>query len=136
MNFRDMMKDYMKRMELERQLKEATLKVARKGEPMDPEMLNPARKRQQAQLSEEEKERRLLLAKQWTRHKMAEHKTDLITLQGIMNSRAKALRELRKVSFSLYVQALDLRTNLFPFERVGPTATPPVPGYAPPELQD
>ena len=42
---REEMKDRMKRLELEKQLEEAVLKVAKQGEPMDPEMLNPARKR-------------------------------------------------------------------------------------------
>ena len=39
------MRDRMKRLELEKQLEEAVLRVAKKGEPMDPEMLNPIRKR-------------------------------------------------------------------------------------------
>ena len=51
-----------------------------------------------------------------------------------MNSRKKAL--LKKVSVPLYEQALELRTDLFPFEQVGPTDTPSVPDYAPPELQE
>ena len=44
------MKDKMKRLELEKQLEEAVLRVAKQGEPMDPEMLNPLRKRPQAKV--------------------------------------------------------------------------------------
>lgn len=51
----------------------------------------------------------------------------------MIKSRTRALDELRKVSLSLYQQALDLRTDLFPFNRTGPTTTPPLPGYIPPE---
>ena len=42
---REEMRDRMKRLELEKQLEEAVLRIAKQGEPMDPEMLNPARKR-------------------------------------------------------------------------------------------
>ena len=49
---------------------------------LDPEMLNPARKRQPVQLTEEQKEQRVLLTKQWTRYRAAEHKKDLIITQG------------------------------------------------------
>ena len=42
---REEMRDRMKRLELEQRLEEAVLRIAKQGEPMDPEMLNPARKR-------------------------------------------------------------------------------------------
>ena len=129
---REMIKEYMKRMELQKELEEATIRVAKKGEPMDPEMLNPARKRPPVELSDEEKEQKILLVKRWTRYNMEEHKAQLQQLQGMMDSRRRALRELKKVSLPLYQQALDLRTNLFPFEWTGPPATPPLPGYDPP----
>ena len=67
---------------------------------------------------------------------MAKHNEQLQHLQVLMNCRVRALRELRKVSTELYCQALNLQTNLFPFERIGPTETPPLQGYQPPELQD
>ncbi len=51
-------------------------------------------------------------------------------------ARNKALNELRKVSVPLYIKALETRTDLFPFERIGPMATPPLVGYQPPELDD
>ena len=130
------MRDVVKRIELEKQLIAATMNVARKGESMDPEMLNPARKRPRVELTEEQKEERVLMTKQWTRHRLAEHGKDLNYLHGMMNSRKKALHELKKVSIPLYEQALELRTDLFPLQYVGPTATPPVPGYEPPELHE
>ena len=44
------MKDYIKGLELEKQAEEAVMKVAKQGEPLDPEMLNPARKRQRLEV--------------------------------------------------------------------------------------
>ena len=50
--------------------------------------------------------------------------------------RHRALNELQKVSLPLYIKALDTRNDIFPFEREGPTSTPPVVEYQPPELED
>ena len=47
---REAMKDYIKGLELEKQAEEAVMKVAKQGEPLDPEMLNPARKRQRLEV--------------------------------------------------------------------------------------
>ena len=132
---REMMKEYMKRTEMEKLTQHIAMKAAKKGEPLDPEMLNPARKRPPLSVSEEEKERRFLLVKEWSRDRMEKHKRDLQFLQGVLRSREKALRELRKVSPRLYLQALELNPKLFPFERQGPTATLPIPSYQPPELE-
>ena len=88
----------MKRLELEKQLEEAVFKVAKQGEPMDPEMLNPARKRplpkvhwnesfncvyewpyvynvciHPLQLTEDEREQEFLLVKEWSRYTMKKH---------------------------------------------------------------
>lgn len=45
------MKEYLKALELRKQAEEAIMKVAKRGEPLDPEMLNPARKRDPYQVS-------------------------------------------------------------------------------------
>ena len=132
---REMMKEYMKKIEMEQLAQHIAMKAAKKGDPLDPEMLNPARKRSRPSVSEEERERRYLLVKEWTRDRMEKHKRDLQFLQGALRSREKALRELRKVSPWLYLQALEPNPKLFPFERQGPTATLPIPDYEPPELE-
>ena len=51
------MKELMKKAEVQRQLQEAVLRIAKKGEPLDPEMLNPARKRPSIEVRERERER-------------------------------------------------------------------------------
>lgn len=51
-------------------------------------------------------------------------------------ARNRALNELRKTSHSLFLKALETRTDLFPFERAGPTETMPLTEYQPPELED
>ncbi len=133
---REMLKDYVKRLELEELQRSAALKAASRGEPLDPEMLNPARLRERPAVPREEAERRYLLVKEWSRYRMAKHIEELKFIQGAVRSREKALRELQKVSFPLYRRALELNPKLLPFECRGPTATPPLPGYEPPELAD
>ena len=130
---REMMRDHFKKMEMEKLKLAAALKAAKKGEPLDPEMLNPARKREKVAISEEEKEQRYLLVKEWSKYKMEQHKQELQHLQNLMKSRGKALRELKKVSHTLYNQALELNPDLFPFECAALTHTPPVPTYTPPD---
>ena len=130
---KEMMRDYMKKAELEKLVRDATLKAAKKGESLDPEMLNPIRKRAPVLLTEEEQERRFLLVKAWSRVQMERHKQDQAFLQGVMRCRKQALSELKRVSFPLYMKALELKLDLFPFECLGPTATPPLSGYIPPD---
>lgn len=57
-------------------------------------------------------------------------------MRHMMTSRAKALKELKKVSVPLYECSLDIVTDLLPFERAAPTHTPPNPSYTPPEEDD
>lgn len=133
---KEMLKDYVKKLEMEQLKQSAALKAASRGEPLDPEMLNPARQREHHPVPQEEAERRYLLVKEWSRYRMAKHIEELKFIQGAVQSREKALRELRKISFPLYQQALELNPKLFPFERQGPTHTPLLPGYEPPEIAD
>ena len=127
------MKDFVQRREMQKLLLSATLKAAKYGEPLDPEMLNPARKRVPPNLLEDEKERRILLSKQWSRDCMKRHMQELQFLQGVVRSRRKALSELKKVSQHLYSKALELQPDLFPLNCMGPTTNPPLQGYVPPD---
>ena len=133
---REAMKEYVRQQELKQVREEAALRAARHGEPLDPEMLNPARKRPPAEVLEEERERRFLLVKEYSRYRMEQHKRELGLLQAAMAARRRALLELRKISLPLYLQALELTQDLFPFSHSGPTATPPIPGYIPPDLEE
>ena len=130
---KEIMKEFMKKQEAEKLLQMATLKAAKKGDPLDPEMLNPARRRKAAVLTPAEREERFLLVKEWSRYCMERHKQDLQYLYGLLASRNRALRELKNTSPDLYQQALELNPVLFPFECQGPTETPPLPGYKPPD---
>jgi large subunit ribosomal protein L40 len=129
-------KEFAKRMEMQQVLYAATLKASKKGEPYDPEMLNPVRKRPLPTLSKEEKDRRFLLAKEWSRWRMQQHTDQLKLLQGMMRSRDKALRELKNISPTLYLRAFELNSGLFPLHCQGPTATPPKQSYMPPDPED
>jgi len=126
-------KDFALRREVERMLKMACEKTAKRGEPLDPEMLNPERVRSPPELTEEERERRVLLLKRWQKVTTKKHRQEHKLLHEAMLMRRKALQELKKVSLPLYSKALELNPNLFPFDWCGPTNTPPIPGYRPPE---
>ena len=126
-------KDFALKREVERLLRMACEKTAKRGEPLDPEMLNPERMRRPPEISEEEKERRVLLLKQWQKLTTMKHRDEHKLLHEAMVTRRKALQELKKVSLPLYHKAMELQPNLFPLDWHGPTTTPPIPGYQPPE---
>ena len=130
------MKDYVKRMEMQKLMVDSAMKAAKKGDPLDPEMLNPARKRPPPSLSHEERDRRFLLSKAWSRHQMERERERRSLLGGMVQSRDKALRELKRVSPELYHKSLELNTSLFPFEWKGPTETPPLLTYIPPDPEE
>lgn len=129
-------KEYMKQIELQKMMQSSALKAAKYGEPFDPEMINPVRKRQPSSLTPEEEERRFLLVKKWSRYKMQKDKEQQQLLYRMVQSREKALKELKDLSSSLYCKALQLNPKLFPLECKGPTATPPIPSYIPPDPED
>lgn len=133
---REMHKEHLKKLEAERAYHEALMKVAKRGEPLDAEMLNPSRKRPRPNISEEEQEKRHLLIKEWTRYTMEQQKREHGRLRGMVESRERALKELKRLSLPLYLQATQLRTGVLPFERTGPPHTPPIAGYEPPEDAD
>lgn len=127
------MKDFVKRMEIQKLTQSAALKAAKKGDPLDPEMLNPTRKRPPPTITYEEKDKRFLLSKEWSRYQMKKELERRQLLGGMVKSREKALRELKKVAPHLHSKSLELNPVLFPFEWKGPTETPPIPAYLPPD---
>ena len=133
---REQHREYLKKLETQRAYQGAIIKVVRRGEPLDPELLNPVRKRERPQLSQSEQDDRYLLVKEWSRFRMEENKFEHMQLKKMVECREKALRELKKTSFPLYQQAVKLRSDLFPLDLMGPPHTPPIPGYEPPEPAD
>ena len=61
---------------------------------------------------------------------------ELYSLYAMIKARHAALEQLKEVSPSLYLQATELQPSLFPFERSGITATPPIQNYVPPDVED
>lgn len=110
--------------------------------PIDPEsllnttLLEASRQRNLVQLSPEEKERRTLLLKEWSRHKMQQHKEDLQRVQELERCREEALKELKKSSPVLYEAAVKVDGDFFPLQFKGPTETPPIPDYLAPDMED
>lgn len=110
--------------------------------PIDPEsllntaLLEASRQRSPVELSPEEKERRTLLLKEWSRHKMQQHKEDLQRVQELERCREEALKELKKSSLHLYEEAIQVDGDLFPVQFKGPTETPPIADYMAPDMDD
>uniref|UniRef100_A0A8D0HE00 Large ribosomal subunit protein mL40 n=1 Tax=Sphenodon punctatus TaxID=8508 RepID=A0A8D0HE00_SPHPU len=80
----------------------------------------------------EESERRALLIKKWSLYKKEEHKMEMAAIKSLMTAQEEALRELRLESEELYQAAIRRDDGLFPFEREGPSYTPPVPNFEAP----
>lgn len=84
-------------------------------------------------LSPEESERRVLLLKKWCLFKQKQDEAEKKAIKALVESQQEALRELQLESEELYQAAILRDERLFPFEREGPSYTPPLPGYDPPE---
>ncbi|KAM4649284.1 large ribosomal subunit protein mL40 [Amazona ochrocephala] len=84
-------------------------------------------------LSPEETERRVLLLKKWCLFKQKQDNAEKKAIQSMVEAQQEALKELRLESEELYQAAIRRDERLFPFERDGPSYTPPLPGYDPPE---
>ncbi|KAL2092552.1 hypothetical protein ACEWY4_012350 [Coilia grayii] len=91
------------------------------------------RVRSEPRLSFEESERRALLHKEWTVFKHAQHQAEMAAIKGAMEAQRQALEELRLESEELYQAALAPDPGLFPFTQQGPSYTPPLENYEPPE---
>lgn len=71
--------------------------------------------------------------KKWTLYKQKQHKAEMKTVTMLVAAQEEALRELRLESEELYQAAIRRDVGLFPFEREGPSYTPPAPGYEAPD---
>ncbi|NXR65759.1 RM40 protein, partial [Rhadina sibilatrix] len=84
-------------------------------------------------LSPEESERRVILLKKWCLFKQKQDEAEKQAIKALVESQQEALKELRLESEELYEAAIRRDEGLFPFQRDGPSYTPPLAGYDPPE---
>uniref|UniRef100_A0A8C5JL90 Large ribosomal subunit protein mL40 n=1 Tax=Junco hyemalis TaxID=40217 RepID=A0A8C5JL90_JUNHY len=119
--------------------KERMKKKLKKLEKAAPELIpiedfiTPLKVRSLPALSPEESERRVLLLKKWCLFKQKQDEAEKKAIKVLVESQQEALRELQLESEELYQAAILRDEGLFPFEREGPSYTPPLPGYDPPE---
>jgi len=91
------------------------------------------RRRKTQSLTTEQADHRFDLMKAWSRHKHQQHVQHVQMFRRIMDSRERALEELRAESYQLYCQAIAEDPTLVQFEHRGPPLTPPIAGYDSPD---
>ncbi|KAG8230971.1 hypothetical protein J437_LFUL003929 [Ladona fulva] len=91
------------------------------------------RTRNLSPISPEEEERRALLFKAWARYKREQRLEEIQMIDRVIFCQQKAMDELRKESEDLYQKAIQLDTELIPFEATGPMRTPPIKAYEGPD---
>ena len=113
------------------------MKIALKGEPLDPEALNPKRKRPPKEYTPEEIDQQITLRKTWSALKGKQCAATYRELNALAKSRMRAMRELKKASPFHYEAALRAEPEAcLPIE-IEPIPTyPPREGYDPPEPHD
>ncbi|XP_055381067.1 39S ribosomal protein L40, mitochondrial [Condylostylus longicornis] len=84
-------------------------------------------------ITEEEKDRRILLEKKWARYKLETRVSDFKFIDSLHEMQEFALEELRKESEELYQEAIKPDLSLVPFSFTGPVATPPIDNYDSPD---
>ncbi|XP_078661246.1 large ribosomal subunit protein mL40-like [Branchiostoma floridae x Branchiostoma belcheri] len=98
-----------------------------------PSLLEEVRERPPVVVSTEEQERRAALEKEWARFRRQQHLTEEAAIVAMVTSQQRALEELRAESEELFQQAVQVDPLLIPYQRLGPTETPPLPTYDPPD---
>lgn len=78
-------------------------------------------------------EDRILTGKVWAKYKHDEHYFNLQVISDLEYSQQRALNELREVSESLYLAAIELDESFLPYELTGPVETPPIENYQSPD---
>jgi len=80
-------------------------------------------------VSEEVKEERIYLLKDWARFAGTRYKNEIWFQDRLLTSQQRALDQLRNESEELYVEAIQFDPSLVPFQFRGPTQTPAIPGF-------
>ncbi|XP_055615711.1 39S ribosomal protein L40, mitochondrial [Toxorhynchites rutilus septentrionalis] len=91
------------------------------------------RKRTGIRVTPEVLESRVLLEKQWAKHKRLEKLADYQLIDKVLAAQTKALNELRFESEELYQKAIEPDMGIVPLKVEGPVATPPIDGYDMPD---
>jgi len=92
----------------------------------------PDRARKLADITEEEREERALLLKQWNRYTMKKRKEEEDKIKIMMEKQTIALQELRAVSEELYLQAMQPDYLSLGYKCRGPVQSMPLQEYLPP----
>ena len=113
------------------------IKIARRDEPLNPEALNPARKRTPKVYTPEEIDEQITVRKNWSSFKNTQMAAAYRKLNAQLKSRMYALRMLKLYSPAHYEAAMkaDLDVNL-PIEYGPIPEFPPREGYVAPEPYD
>ncbi|KAI6647581.1 39S ribosomal protein L40, mitochondrial-like [Oopsacas minuta] len=82
------------------------MKIALRGEALDPEALNPIRKRPLKVYTPEEIDQQITIKKEWSSYKNRQSAETFRQLNNLLKSRIKAMRELKKASPALYEATL------------------------------
>ncbi|KAL0269671.1 UNVERIFIED_CONTAM: hypothetical protein PYX00_007321 [Menopon gallinae] len=91
------------------------------------------RKREVPERSDNDKQERFKLFKEWACLRLQESHFENGEIQERVLSQKTALEELKKESMELYLAAIKIDTNLIPFTYKGPSMTPPIKGYRSPD---
>lgn len=91
-----------------------------------------ARKRPSIQVSDEQKEYRAILQKDWARYQRQQNLELHRICRNIFASQSKALEELRLESEELYQAAIQPDETMLPITIKGPVNTPPIKNYESP----
>lgn len=83
------------------------------------------RVRSDVQDTEEVREHRALMLKDWARYSHDRWRKDIKQHDQVLSSRLRALNALRDANFDLYAKAIQPDLALLHFKAQGPTATPP-----------
>lgn len=78
-------------------------------------------------------EDRIITEKLWAKYKHDEHYFNLQVINDLEYSQRRALNELREVSESLYLSAIELDESFLPYKLTGPVETPPIDNYQSPD---
>ncbi|XP_078581830.1 large ribosomal subunit protein mL40-like [Branchiostoma floridae x Branchiostoma japonicum] len=98
-----------------------------------PSLMEQIRERPAVRVSAEEQERRAALEKEWARFRRQQHVAEEAAISAMVTSQQRALQELRAESEELFQQAVQVDPLLIPYQSVGPTETPPITAYDPPD---
>lgn len=70
------------------------------------------RKRPSTSLTSEETTRRLMLNRDWAKHKHQQHRQEITFISRALKSQENALEQLKMESQDLYEKALEVRRNI------------------------